>query len=186
MPKTNTLDQFLVDRNNFYNTKMGQESIPDLEDGEALIKVVKYAFTTNNITYAIVGENLKYWDFFPVSAPWGIIPVWGYGEVQQSNHPEIAVGEMFYGYFPMASHLKVKAGKVSPFGFTDVAEHRQAMAPVYSYYTRVSSDPSYQSDHQDYQPILRPLFFTSYLSNYFLLVMSTNPQMLNYLASSLA
>ena len=162
MPKTDTLDQFLVDRNNFYNTKMGQESIPDLEDGEALIKVVKYAFTTNNITYAIVGENLKYWDFFPVSAPWGIIPVWGYGEVQQSNHPEIAVGEMFYGYFPMASHLKVKAGKVSPFGFTDVAEHRQAMAPVYSYYTRVSSDPSYQSDHQDYQPTKKKILPQNY------------------------
>lgn len=68
------------------------------------------AITTNNITYAAFGEAMQYWDFFPTSeAEWGHMPVWGFADVVSSSVPGVEVGERFYGYFPIASHLRCAA-----------------------------------------------------------------------------
>ena len=37
----------------------------DLADGEVLLKVDRFAFTANNVTYGVVGDRFSYWDFFP-------------------------------------------------------------------------------------------------------------------------
>jgi hypothetical protein len=89
-----------------------------------LVKVDRFAFTANNITYAITGEELKYWQLFPASEGFGNIPVWGYGDVIASKHPGIGKGERLFGYFPMATHLLIEAGDVSKHGLRDVAAHR--------------------------------------------------------------
>ncbi len=59
---------------------------PRLEPGQALLKVDKFAFTANNVTYAAFGAAMDYWKFFPsADAAWGRIPVWGFGDVLASN-----------------------------------------------------------------------------------------------------
>ena len=55
-------------------------------------------------------------------------------------------GERFYGYYPMASHLKVRPGRVGRSGFTDVAGHRRELPDVYNRYTRASTDPAYRKE----------------------------------------
>lgn len=57
--------------------------------------VDSFALTTNNITYAAFGEAMNYWGFYPAEAGWGRIPVWGFGSVLESQHPEVPVGERF-------------------------------------------------------------------------------------------
>ena len=142
---------------------------PSLQEGEVLFKVEKYALTSNNITYAVCGFNLKYWNFFPSKTEgWGIIPVWGFAEVVASKHDAIAVGERCYGYFPMGDYLKVAAGKISEYGFSDVAEHRRGLSPIYNYYSRLAADPSFDETLADYIPIIKPLFATSFLIYHFL------------------
>ena len=42
-----------------------------------LIKIDRFAFTANNITYAVLGDQLKYWQLFPAPEGFGNIPVWG-------------------------------------------------------------------------------------------------------------
>ena len=54
------------------------------------MKVDRFAFTANNITYAVLGDELKYWQLFPAPEGFGNIPVWGFGEVIASKHPAIA------------------------------------------------------------------------------------------------
>jgi hypothetical protein len=58
--------------------------------------------TANNITYAVLGDELKYWQLFPAPTGFGNIPVRGFGEVIASKHPNVPMGERLFGYFPMA------------------------------------------------------------------------------------
>ena len=146
-----------------------QPAHTDIEVGEVLLRVNCFAFTTNNVTYAMFGDAMKYWQFFPTGeADWGMIPVWGFATVETSRVDEIKVGERFYGYFPMATELIMQPDRVTPGGFVDGAEHRAALPLVYNQYSRCNTDPGYHPQREGQQMILRPLFFTSFLIDDFL------------------
>src|SRR5439155_27217206 len=110
-----------------------------------------------------LGDELKYWQLFRAPTGFGNIPVWGFGEVIASRHPNVAIGERLFGYFPMATHLVIDATDVSKRGLRDGAAHRQGVAPVYNAYARVSGDPAFAGLQGDYQALLRPLFMLSFL-----------------------
>ena len=162
---------FVVARNDLQQCKVIETQLPDaaaLPDDALLVKVTRFAFTANNITYAVLGDHLKYWQLFPAPEGFGNIPVWGFGEVIASKHPGIAAGETLFGYFPMATHLVIEAADVSKRGLRDAAAHRQGVAPVYNAYARVSGDPAFAGKQGDYQALLRPLFMLSFLVDDFL------------------
>jgi hypothetical protein len=139
-----------------------------LVDGAVRLAIESFSVTANNVTYAVVGDGFKYWDFFPAPEGFGIVPMWGHARVIESRHPEIAVGERVYGYLPMASHLDVLPGRVSAGGFVDTAEHRQPMSPVYNSYTRLAADPEHDPAREAERMIFGPLFRTGFLIAYFL------------------
>lgn len=142
--------------------------LPPLGEGGVRLAVESFSVTANNVTYAVVGDGFKYWDFFPAPEGLGIVPMWGHAIVVASHHPEITVGERVYGYLPMASHLDVLPGRVSPSGFMDTAEHRQPMSPVYNSYTRLAADPEHDPAREAERMIFGPLFRTGFLIEYFL------------------
>ena len=157
---------FIVARHDLQQCKSIETRLPDataLPEDALLIKIDRFAFTANNITYAVLGDQLKYWQLFPAPENFGNIPVWGFGDVIASNHPGIAIGERLFGYFPMATHLVIEAGDVSKRGLRDAAAHRQGVAPVYNAYARISNDPAFAGRQGDYQALLRPLFMLSFL-----------------------
>src|ERR1700716_864453 len=157
---------FIVARNDLQQSKFIETQLPDaaaLPDEALLIKIDRFAFTTNNITYAVLGDQLKYWQLSPAPENFGNIPVWGFAEVIASRHPAIAIGERLFGYFPMATHLVIEAADVSKRSLRDAAPHRQGVAPVYNAYARVSGDPAFAGRQGDYQALLRPLFMLSFL-----------------------
>lgn len=157
-----------TDKNVITNTSIANATAEDLKDGEVLLKIGKYALTSNNVTYAVIGHQVKYWDFFPAPDQWGIVPVWGFAEVIESKSEGIAKGEKVYGYLPMAENLIIKAGKVNPHSFVDISEHRAALAPIYNSYMRYGQELNIPNGAEDFLPILRPLFITSFLINVFL------------------
>jgi hypothetical protein len=162
---------FIVARHNLQECKFIETRLPDadaLPDETLLVKVERFAFTANNITYAALGDTLKYWQLFPAPEGFGIIPVWGFGEVIASRHPLVEAGERLFGYFPMASHLVIEASNVSKRGLRDAAAHRQGVSPVYNAYTRVGGDATFEGRDGDYQALLRPLFMLSFLVDDFL------------------
>jgi Protein of unknown function (DUF2855) len=157
---------FVVARDDLKQCKLVETELPDssrLLDETLLVKVERFAFTANNITYAVLGDQMKYWSLFPAPDGFGNIPVWGFGEVIASRHPAVAIGERLFGYFPMATHLVMEAADVSKRGLRDVAPHRQDVAPVYNAYARVSGDAAFAGRQGDYQALLRPLFMLSFL-----------------------
>ena len=159
---------FMVSRSDLRQGQWQTTPLPTLKDGEVLLKVDHFALTANNITYAAFGEAMGYWKFFPAPEGLGRIPVWGYGDIIESRHPDLKVGERVYGYLPMSSHLVIEADRVSKSSFVDRAEHRAGLAAVYNNYMRVSSDGTHQASAEPAQSILWPLFMTSFVIDDFL------------------
>ena len=160
-----TARDFLVRRDDLHATRVRTAEAPALiADGDVLMTVDRFALTANNVTYAAFGDAMSYWDFFPSNEDgWGCIPVWGFGTVVASRCEGVAVGERFYGYFPMATHLRVTPARVKPAGFVDASGHRGKLHPLYNQYTRNATDPLYEAGQEPLQMLLRPLFITSFV-----------------------
>ncbi|MBO9513156.1 MAG: DUF2855 family protein [Variovorax sp.] len=136
-----------------------------LQEGGVLMRIDRFSLTTNNITYAAFGDAMmKYWSFFPTGDPdWGHMPAWGFADVVASKVAGVEVGERFYGYFPIASHLRMTPIRVTPRGFYDGAPHRSDLVSAYNQYMRCSHDAGYERTLENYQMLVRPLFITSFM-----------------------
>lgn len=140
-----------------------------LADGEARLRIQRFALTANNITYAAFGEAMHYWDFFPTGdAAWGCIPVWGFAEVTESRAQGVAVGERYYGYWPMGRWLVLQPQRAGARGFVAGDAHRRALPAVYNQALRCAADASYVAAREAEQALLKPLFTTSFLIDDFL------------------
>ena len=151
-----------VKRHAFDECRVVAKEERELADGEVDIAVRKFALTANNITYALSGDMIGYWKFFPVEDPWGIVPVWGFGEVVASCCDEVKVGTEMWGFFPMASHVVMRPGDVTPRAFTDHASHRKDLPALYNRYTITNDDPEELKALADARCVFFPLFTTSY------------------------
>lgn len=163
-----TSTDIIVEKAKLSNTRIVETDLPELDEGQVLLAIEKFAVTANNITYAVIGDQFGYWNFFPAEEGWGRVPVWGYARVEASNHADVAVGERLYGYLPMSSHLVVEPGNIAPGQFSDMAAHRQPMSPIYNNYTRLGPDGGQDNAFEDHRPIFQPLFTTSFLIETFL------------------
>lgn len=159
---------FQVGRRDLRQCRVAESAAPALKDGEALLRIERFALTANNITYGVFGDAMQYWAFFPAESGWGQIPVWGFAQVEASRNAELAVGERIYGYLPMATHLVVQPAKLTPTSFLDGSAHRQMLPAAYQRYRRVSKDPAHVPAFEDEQALLAPLFITSFLIEDFL------------------
>lgn len=163
MNDNQTVERLLTCKTALQDCRVDAQPLAPLGEGEALLAIDRVAVTTNNITYAVFGDAMSYWSFFPTGQEgWGHVPVWGFANVVQSSVPGLEPGERFYGYFPIASHLRVQPTRVSGRGFYDGAPHRAQLTSAYNHYTRCSTDPVYDAALEPYQMILRPLIITSF------------------------
>ena len=159
---------------------------PNLSVGQIRILISQFAFTTNNITYAVAGESFGYWNFFPTellqfngaievakveinSKEFGVIPVWGIGVIVESQCDALKVGQKVYGYYPAASSVILNPANITLLGFDDAASHRQSLPGVYNSYLLMENDPTFLPHLDSYQCLLRPLFLTSFFLNDLLL-----------------
>lgn len=157
-----------IERKQIGTTRLVDDDAIALDDGQVRLRIDRFAITANNITYAVFGDMLAYWEFFPTELPWGRVPAMGWAEVVESNNADIAVGRRFYGWFPMASSIVISATKTAD-GFRDDGDHRQPHAPVYRAYIDTESDAMYDGadEGEDRHALLRGLFLTGYLAEEF-------------------
>lgn len=160
-----------VDRSDLRTTKVVREALPDLDDGEVLVEVDKFGLTSNNVSYALSGDSIGYWGFYPAPDNWGKVPVWGCGNVVASKCPEIAEGERIYGFMPLASHAMLRPGRIKPDSFVEVSPHRDQLpgADIYSTYRRTNAEPEFVQGFETERCLLFPLFATSFVLYDFLI-----------------
>lgn len=142
---------------------VNEEALPELGDGEVRLRIESFSVTANNVTYAVMGDQFGYWNFFPAQEGFGVVPMWGHAVVEQSQHSDIIVGERVYGYLPMGTHLDVLPAKISAHGFSDAAAHRLPMSPIYNQYSRLNADPEHDAAKENERMIFAPLFKTGFL-----------------------
>jgi hypothetical protein len=133
-----------------------------------LLGVDSFGLTTNNITYAVMGETMNYWSFFPAEEGWARMPVWGFADVVASEADGVPEGTRIFGYLPPASHLVVRPDRPSETDFVDASPHRAKLPAAYNRYIRVDGDAAYEERNEDLQMLLWPLYFTSFLIDDFL------------------
>ena len=153
-----------VSRDDLSATTLLELEVPEPAEGEAVLLADRVGVTANNVTYGVLGEAYRYWEFFPALEPGaGRVPLWGFAEVVASRAPGVEVGQRLYGYLPTASHLVVRPDRVDARGFRDAAEHRAPLSAVYNAYVLTTGDPAYEAEREDLQVLFRPLFLTSFL-----------------------
>ncbi len=124
---------------------------------QIFLRVDRFALTSNVITYAILGDELGYWQLFPADQGWGHVPTWGFAEVISSSVEGIASGARYFGLVPMASHFTM-TGSVSRLGFRARDDHRVDLNPVYNQYAAVDIA---DENTLGLKALLHPLFITS-------------------------
>jgi hypothetical protein len=160
-------DLFIA-RDDHSRTDLRRRGVLELGAGEALLRVDRVGVTANNVTYALLGEAMRYWDFFPAPERWGRVPLWGFADVAASEVPGIEVGARLYGYLPTSSDFIVRPERIDEMGFRDASEHRSTLPGPYNIYAATTGDPSYEREREDLQILYRPLFITSFMLDDFI------------------
>ncbi len=146
------------------DTKLSFIELYEINDGQVRVKVERFGFSANNITYGVAGDFLGYWQFFPANEPErGIIPVWGYGKVIESANDDVRLGERLFGYFPMGAEVILTPGNISEMAMFDMAPHRANLPPVYNQYVRVKNETTDWSAIEPARMLLSPVIITSYV-----------------------
>ena len=158
------MTDFLVKRDDLRECRIAESRAPELGPGQALLRVDTFGLTANNVTYAVFGEAMSYWDFFPAEDGWGRVPMWGFAEVERSEAEGVEAGH---------AGLRVPAALLAPGG--DAGRRRRARAsstarrtgrrcpPPTTATWRPAPTPSTGPTPRTIQMLLRPLFFTSFL-----------------------
>ena len=99
---------FLVKKDDWKQHRFVDAPGPEPAEGQVLFRVDRFALTANNISYALAGDMLGYWRFFPAPDGWGRIPTMGFGDVIASRHPDVAEGTRCFGFYPMSRYLVIE------------------------------------------------------------------------------
>jgi Protein of unknown function (DUF2855) len=111
-----------------------------------------------------MGKAMSYWKFFPAEEEgWAHLPVWGFAEVVASKAEGVPEGTRVFGYLPSGSHLVVHPDRASKTDFIDVTSHRVELPGAYNRYLRTDGNELYEEENEDYEMLLWPLYFTSFL-----------------------
>jgi len=143
-----------------------------LGPAQVRLRVDRFGLSTNNISYAQSAAFLQYWEFFPSTGPegglWGRLPVWGFGDVVESNCAELAVGTRLFGYFPMSNELIITPNVNSASTVIDMSAHRAQLPSAYNSFRVCAVDPLFGEDREAQIMLLYPLYFTSFVVDDFI------------------
>lgn len=154
---------FLVRRDDLRDTRWRMSTVEALSSGEIRVRIDRFAFTANNVSYALFGDRMGYWDLYPAADGFGRVPVWGFGTIDESRVDGLEAGERLYGLWPMSSHTVLRPGAITPAGFSEVSPWRAERAAPYNRYLRIDGDPEFAAEAEAVQAVFRPLFSTSFL-----------------------
>ncbi len=152
--------QLETNKSDITEVRIADNPVADMKPGQVRLTVDRFGYSANNITYAAAGDTLKYWEFFPTgNENHGVVPVWGYADVEASNCDGIEVGARYFGYWPSGDSLVVEPAKITLERFFDASAHRSELAATYNFYRRANQP---DTDAENRHMLLFPLYVTSW------------------------
>ncbi|PWY76049.1 hypothetical protein BO94DRAFT_627133 [Aspergillus sclerotioniger CBS 115572] len=132
------------------------------------------SLTTNNLTYALLGDYSNWWCTYPLPATtptpyndptsWGIVPSWGLATITSSTIPSLHPGTTLWGYWPLSSHevdLQLIPGTPKDH-FIEISPHRQSLMSIYNRYV-VLDIKDMDLERQGWESAMRLLWTCGYL-----------------------
>ena len=156
-----------VARDELSRTALFEGAVPEIGDGEALLRVDRVGLTANNVTYAVLGESFHYWDFFPPGDGWAPAGDWCPCGVSPTSWPpprptsRSAAGSTVT--CPRPATWWCGPSRAGARGFRDASPHRAPLPSPYNAYALTTGDAAYRGDREDLLILYRPLFFTSFM-----------------------
>jgi hypothetical protein len=148
-----------VRRNDLRTARIVGAAPAPLGDDQVRFTVERFGLTANNVTYAVLGDRLRYWTFFPSDeAGWGRVPAWGFARAVETHCAEVPEATRVFGYVPMGGEFVVTARRVDERGLRDGSPHRDELPAAYNAYRR--AEPG---SLDDATMVLQPLFITAVL-----------------------
>lgn len=121
-----------------------------------MLAVERFGLSSNNVTYALLGDVLGHWDPFPAADGWGRVPVWGVATAVAGDPALAPIGARFVGYLPMATHVVISAVAAHP-GLHEISAERAGMLPMYRELRRIDTDPTWNDDLIDAEVLMLPV-----------------------------
>ncbi len=56
------MSDFLVKRDDIRECRVAESETAEIEPGQVLLRVDSFGLTANNVTYAVFGEAMSYWN----------------------------------------------------------------------------------------------------------------------------
>lgn len=119
-------------------SRLVTSSLPDPDPGGVVLAVERFGVSSNNVSYALLGDLLGHWKPFPAAPGWGRVPVWGTARVLAGDPAVASPGTRLAGYLPMATSVAMRA-TAGPFGIEDTSPERADMLPLYGRMHRIDS-----------------------------------------------
>ena len=148
-----------VRRDDLRTTRIVGAAPAPLGEDEVRFAVERFGLTANNVTYAVLGDRLRYWTFFPsVEAGWGRVPAWGFARAVETRCARVPEATRVFGYVPMGGEFVVTARHADERGLRDGSAHRRELPAAYNAYRW--AEPG---SLDDATMVLQPLFITAVL-----------------------
>jgi hypothetical protein len=132
--------------------KLPEEPLLPLGESQVRIRSSIISLTTNNFTYARLGDMLGWWNVwsplsslqepYTDSSKYGRISAWGYATVIDSAIASLPMGTKLYGYLPISTVpevLTLEESTAIPGHFVEKSPHRQHLFNSYNRYLMLSS-----------------------------------------------
>ena len=137
-------------------TRVVTESLREPGPGQIALKGEAFGLSSNNVTYALLGDVLGHWRPFPAEAGWGRVPAWGVARVTGGDPTLAPVGARLVGYLPMATQFLL-TGTPTATGLDVTSPERAEMLPMYRRMRRIDSDPTWYEDFVGVEVQLLPI-----------------------------
>ncbi|KAL4876351.1 hypothetical protein BJY04DRAFT_200065 [Aspergillus karnatakaensis] len=149
-----------------------------LAESSIRVRPALLGLTSNNLTYALAGTTLHWWDAYPVPSPapapyndqtnWGIVPAWGLATILESTIPSLTPSTTLWGFWPTSSTaVDLQLTPSAPAGhWTETSPHRQSLFSLYNHYF-VFDTASKDLKEFAWDAVVRPVWAAGYiLSDY--------------------
>lgn len=135
-----SLDDITVQK--FVPSSCNESTVPG--PNQILVKLDNFTISANNITYALTGDTLGYWSFFPTpeNPGWGRVPIWGFADVVRSSVPGVEAGTRIHGVFPISTYsiLDVTLIESTPPALYEISPVRSKSPVLYKRYRIVPAE----------------------------------------------
>lgn len=127
------------------STRVVTEDVGEPGPGQIALEVEAFGLSSNNTTYALLGDVLGHWRPFPAEDGWGRVPAWGVARVTGGDPSVAPVGARFVGYLPMATRFLL-TGASTATGLEVTSSERAGMLPMYRRMRRIDTDPTWDDE----------------------------------------